>query len=368
MNKFWNYELNQNAVESKPGLLDNYKMKGKYSEDLVGLFELLGICAHPSLKLPPGKEYTDPNFLCFQHILLDINTCKILLLLLNNSKIISLKFCSNNLELPVLETLVTGLLTKNNIVSTVVYEWNHNIKLENSKEVVSWEHKLEKTDPNYSLISKTHFQIARLATSTKIESLCLRGNYLGDDAMIILIENLKTNNSLRVLNLYNNCISTKSFSQFSTFLETNKRLEEVNLGKNFLVDDDLFLIKKVLGKFLMTLEEVETLQKKMKEKEAIVEKNKKLKNQKKPEEPLPVLDEMIQIGDSFYIIKNNKIRSINLMQNKFTNCYEVIVAILKQTDALFITIDNAVFDKEQRQTLITPSINMNFSTRIYLSK
>jgi hypothetical protein len=367
MNKFWNFEITHYITESKPGLLESYKPKGKYSEDYNGLFELLGTSPHPSMRLPLGKEHIEPPFLSFQHILVDINTIKILLILLGCSKIVSLKFCSNNFEVPALETLINGLINKSNSIYTLVFEWNHTLKLENSKEIVSWNPPTENPE-NQSLVNRAHSCIAKIPLMTKIESLCLRGNYLGDEAIIILTENLKNNNTLKILNLYNNCISSKSFTAFCSFLETNKKLEEVHLGKNLLVDEDLVSLKKIVGKFLMSAEEVENYQKKSKERDAIIEKNKKLKNQRKPEEPVPFLEEMTQIGDNFYIVRNTKLKSLNLMQNQFSNCYDLVLSLLKQTDTLFLTLDSTLFDKEQRHSLSYPSGGMNFSTRIYLSK
>lgn len=367
MNKFWNYEITHYLTESKPGLLDSYKLKGKYNEDYYSLYELLGTFPHPSLKLPNGKEHIDPTFLSFQHILVDINTVKILLILLSNCKIVSLKFCSNNFEIPVLETLINGLINKSNSIYTFVFEWNHKVKLENSKEVVSWDHPVDDPEHN-SLVNRVQLCISKIPLLPKIESLCLRGNYLGDDAVLLLIDNLKNNNTLKILNLYNNCITSKSFTAFCSFLEMNRKLEEVHLGKNFLVDEDIVSLKKILGKFLMSPEEVENYQKKAKERDAIMEKNKKLKNQKKPEEPIPFLEELTQIGDNYYIVRNTKLKSLNLMQNKFTNCYDLVVNLLKQTESLFITLDNSLFDKEQRHSLTYPSGGNNFSTRVYLSK
>lgn len=390
MNKIWNYEVNHYYTEPKAGTLDNFKLKGKYNDDCTALFELVGTFPHPSMRLPVGKEHVEPTYLSFSHILIDINTVKIMLNLLANSKIISLKFNSNNFEISVLESLVNGLLTKNNSVYTIVFEWNHCIKLENSKEVVSWvvpiyktdPHfpldnskesvswvvPLEKTDPYFSLINRAYNAIGKFGLSTKIESLCLRGNYLGDDAILILVENLKNNNVLRVLNLYNNCMTSRSFSAFCGLLELNKKIEEINFGKNFLVDEDLVTFKRCVGKFLMTQEEVEIHQKKIKDRDAIIEKNKKLKNQRKPEEPVPVLEEMAQIGDSFYIIRNTKLKSVNFMQNRFKSIFELVILIFRQTDSLFMTLDHALFDKEQRHNLTYPSIGQNFSSRIYLSK
>ena len=370
MNKFWNYEIN-NYVDPKPGAIDNYKLKGKFYDDCTSLFDIIGTFPHPSLRLPVGKEHIEPTFLTFQHILIDINTVRILSQLLINSKIISLKFSSNSFELVVLESLITALLTKTNTIFTLVYEWNHTVKLENTKDVISWgkpEKPIEKQDIHYDLLSKVHLQLARIGTSTKIESLCLRGNYLGDDAIILLLENLKTNNSLKIINLFNNRITSKGFAVFCKFLETNKKLEEVHFGKNELVDEDLVLFRKSLGKYLMTLEEVDTQQKKIKERDIVLEKNKKLKAQKKPEEPIPIVEEFVQVGDNFYIYKNTKLRSINLMQNNFKNFYDLVISVLRQTEALFITIDSMLFDKDQKHSLTYPSSNMNFSTRIYLSK
>ena len=370
MNKYWNYDINH-YVEIKQTAIDNFKLKGRFHEDSTSLFDIVGTFPHPSLRLPLGKEHIEPTQLTFQHILIDTNTVKILFHLLNNTKINSLKFCCNSLESGILEALITGILTKNNSIITLTYEWNHKIKLDNSKEVISWEKldkPLDKLNPHFDLINKAYLQISRLGTSTKIESLCLRGNFLGDDAVIMLLDTMKNNNTLKIINLYNNRITSKSFAVFCKFLETNKKLEEANFGKNELVDDDLIIFRKSVGKFLMTGEEVEIQQKKLKEREFIVEKNKKLKNQKKPEEPIPFLEEMQQIGENYYIIRNTKLKNLNLMQNNFVKCYDLIVSVFRQTESLFITLDTGLFDKEQKHSLNYPSLNMNFSSRIYLAK
>lgn len=69
----------------------------------------------------------------------------------------------------------------------------------------------------------------------------------------------------------------------------------MGLSKLNLSTEDVTPLFGLLGKFPFPADEVEGHLKKLKERDVIVEKNKKLKSQKKPEEPVPVLDNIEQI-------------------------------------------------------------------------
>lgn len=411
--KFWSYEIAQ-GLELKQEVLDTFKSKGRVYEDILFFYEPLGMGVHPNLKLPYGKEHTEPSSFSFISTLVDITTLKILFTCLATSKVVILKFCSNNFEVMNLDYLVNSLLTKPNYIYNFIFEWNGKIKIENelydlnlnNVNHVDFQNLKDSNDqktPNHeknesnskhdthsnfnpdgregghhveNLNLDNHFIqeihkagqiLSKLTTSTRLESLCLRGNFLGDDNASMLFENLKTNNTLKTLNLYKNSLTSKCMHSFNSMIEVNRKLEEINLGANYFVDDDLQSFRNFIGKSQLTSEQYENHSKKLKDKEAIIEKNKKLKAQKKPEEPLPFLEEVTQIGDAFFIVKNCNLKILNIMQNSFTEkCYETIISILEANSDLLLTMDGKIFPKGLKDKLVDP--NGKYGSRVYLTK
>lgn len=149
--------------------------------------------------------------------------------------------------------------------------------------------------------------------------------------------------------------------------EQNRKLEEINIGGNLFNDEDLSHIKNYVGKVKMTQEELDIHNKKVKDKDFIIEKNKKLKIQKKPEEPVPILEEVALIGDTYYVIKNTILKNLNLIQNHFTeNCFGSVVHMLEVTQELNIIIDGNIFSKQIKDS--SNDTYDKYSHRIYLLK
>ena len=69
--------------------------------------------------------------------------------------------------------------------------------------------------------------------------------------------------------------------------------------------------------FGVTNEQLDAYNKKIKERDLIIEKNKKLKQQNKKEETLPVFEEFILVGDVYYWIKNKNLRNLNIRYKEF---------------------------------------------------
>jgi len=359
--KIWSYNQSQ-EFDFKQELFENYKLKGRFYEDVNNYFEQIGILCHPSLKAASGKEYTEPNMLSFLNVLVDVNTIKILFALLPHCKVINLKFNHNLFDYSNLEFLIEGLLNKPSNLYSIAFEWNSKIK--HDHDIVNFDTPLVETE---TIGRKAQLLITKMVNIPKIEALCLRGNMLSDEAGIQIMTYLKTNSTIRVLNLYKNNFTSAIIPSFLTVIEQNKKLEEINLGANYFVDQDIVGLKDLIGKLGISNEEAEAIQKKARDREGIIERNKKLKSQKKPEEPLPIVEDITQIGEYWYIIRNNRIKNLNLMLNNFTkNCYETLTNLLDISDELFITIDSKVFSYEQREKLIDP--RQRYSSRVYLTK
>ena len=79
-------------------------------------------------------------------------------------------------------------------------------------------------------------------------------------------------------------------SEFASVLEFNRSLEYLGLSKNRLTTEDVLPLLAKLGKIPFANEQVEFHTNELKKREVTIEKNKKLKATKKPEEPVPVLD------------------------------------------------------------------------------
>ena len=87
------------------------------------------------------------------------------------------------------------------------------------------------------------------------------------------------NKSLKVIDLsHNEFTGAVVSSAMKHVFETNRVLEYVGLAKNDLVADDVIPLLKAFGRQPFPAENVAAYQTKLKERDTIVEKNKKLKS------------------------------------------------------------------------------------------
>ena len=99
--KFWSYEV-ANQFNLTDEILSTAKQRGRFYEDSLIFYDIIGTGIHPSLKGLQGKV---PTVLNFNNVLVDINTIKIIFHLFPNSKITAIKFNNNNFNLKTLECL-----------------------------------------------------------------------------------------------------------------------------------------------------------------------------------------------------------------------------------------------------------------------
>ena len=290
-------------------------------------------------------------------------------MLLSSSKVTTLRFSSNKFNLPNLEFMIDSLLNKPNGVYNLTYEWNDKFIIDGIEYSFN---DINNTVDEKLLndLKKTEDLIVSLVTKSpnKLEALCLRGDMIGDKIAIQIFEGLKDPNStLRILNLFRNNLTNECIKSFSEMLIVNRKLEEINFGRNYLTDESLDLIKENYGLFPMTPEEVEEYNNINKERQEIIKKNEKLRASKKPELEVPYLDEMKEINGTNYRVKNNSLKIINLIQNKFTgNSFENIKTLLDGNDDLLMTVDYKLYSEEQRN--VFTDVNGKYVNRLSLLK
>ena len=366
--KFWAYDPCQ-SFELKDEVFDNYKMKGKFSEDIQYFYDTIGTAPHPcfklkQFKLDPQKDPAELQSLEVINSKIDINTLKIIFYILPNTKIYNMKFISNDWDVNNLEYLINSLIEKPNNIYYLSYEWNDKLSINGMNISINSEE--AKTDYVDYFIKEKNL-LNKLIKNSKLEGLCLRGNLLGDEAAINFFELLEKNNTIKILSLYNNNLTPKCFPAFCHMLLFNRKLEDINLGKNYFDDDCIDKLKDNLGKTLMSQEDVVEYNKKVKERDAIIKANAKLKQQKKPENEVPFLYEMMLIQDQNYLVKNKDLQNINFMLNPLTDkCYDSIINILDTCPEMFITIDNKVLSEEHKNSFTDKK--SKYFEKIYFSK
>ena len=193
-----------------------------------------------------------------------------------------------------------------------------------------------------------------VSPESKIKILFLRGNSLNDDDVKQITDGLKENHTLKVLDISYNKITGQSIEYFKELTELNKTLEFIGLAKNNLSIEDLQGFLDCIGKTPFPEEEADAHIKKMKERDAIIEKNKKLKASKKPEEPVPLIDDIEQQEDgSWVMVKNGQLRHINMCMNPITDdSKNLILDLLKRTPNEFsITLSGTQMTKEVVQEI-----------------
>jgi len=139
--------------------------------------------------------------------------------------------------------------------------------------------------------------ICRLQTNNKLQVLFLRANNLKDDDVKQICHALKPDPAnpasvkpLKVLDLSYNPITKDAVQIVAELLEVNRTLEYIGIAKCGLETSHAIKLFEQIGRIPFPQDQVEAHQAKMKARDAIIEKNKKKKAAKKPEDPVTSLD------------------------------------------------------------------------------
>ena len=369
--KFWAYEPCQ-SFELKQEIFDNYKMKGKFHDDVQYFYDVIGIAPHPCFKIKQiksenGTPISELTSLEILNSKVDINTLKIIFFLLPHTKIYNLKLISNDWDIDNLEFFITSLLEKSNNIYNLSFEWND--KLNVNGTIISIKSKNDVRNYGEIFTREKKLLCKLFQNNSKLEGICLRADFIGDETAIQIFNILEKNTTVKKLNLFYNNLTPKCFDAFCQMLLANRKLEDINLGKNFFNDDCIEKLIDYIGKFPMTQEEVVEYNKKTKEREKIIAlnaANAKAKN-KKPEIEVPFLYEMQLIDDQYYTVKNKDLKIINLMHNSLTDkCYDNLIKIFEISPDMFITIDNKILTDEHKNTFLDKK--SQYYDKIYFSK
>ena len=400
--EFWNYNY-CNEIELDPKVLSGIKFKGKLLEEIENLYSTyLKSAVHPCLKKiikEIDEEENDENKsnieeegtikedekkvnikeLIFNAIRIDQNTIKFMFLLLDKTKIVSLKLSNNNLTLKNFNLLINDLIYTSNNIYSFRFEWNDFLINEENNNQKMIFNEMDLSQPIQSEINfMKHLKLlfSPEIKENKLESISFRGCFLGNQLMNELLPLIKDNQNLLILNLYKNNLSNEILPSLSNMFLFNRKLKEINLGGNFFDDKTITHLKSYIGAYELSQEEYEKILKLIEERNNIIENNKKMnkstKNKSAPKE-VPFVDEIKEeiISEEnvkHYIIKNDTIEKIDFMNNPnmTQKSFNDLLYLIDHTTNLILYLDLRKYDKDSVLKMI--DINGPYSNRIYLYK
>ena len=401
-NEFWNYNY-CNEIELDPKVLSGIKFKGKLLEEIENLYSTyLKSAVHPCLKKiikEIDEEENDENKsnieeegtikedekkvnikeLIFNAIRIDQNTIKFMFLLLDKTKIVSLKLSNNNLTLKNFNLLINDLLYTSNNIYSFRFEWNDFLINEENNNQKMIFNEMDLSQPIQSEINfMKHLKLlfSPEIKENKLESISFRGCFLGNQLMNELLPLIKDNQNLLILNLYKNNLSNEILPSLSNMFLFNRKLKEINLGGNFFDDKTITHLKSYIGAYELSQEEYQKILKLIEERNNIIENNKKMnkstKNKSAPKE-VPFVDEskeeiISEENVKHYIIKNDTIEKIDFMNNPnmTQKSFNDLLYLIDHTTNLILYLDLRKYDKDSVLKMI--DINGPYSNRIYLYK
>lgn len=138
--------------------------------------------------------------------------------------------------------------------------------------------------------------LCRIEGCKRLQVLFLRANQLNDDDITKICSALEANNCIKVLDISSNTgVTGEGVRRLGDVLNHNRNIEYLGLSKLNLETHDVTPLFNLIGRFAFPEDQVEGHLAELKKRDAIIEKNKKLKASKKPEEPVPQLDNIEQI-------------------------------------------------------------------------
>lgn len=367
--EFWSYNYCEQLEINEKNLIG--KGKGKINEEIQQLYDELKSAVHPSFikakLLNEDEELIDTiREISFINVRIDKYTITILFNLLQKMKIISLILNSNYLTIKNLEMIFNSLLTVPNHIYHLSFEFNSRLCLDNGKEIKINELDTLKEEDNKIfnlIISIFEPEMSRL------ESISFRGNFIGNEMGQKIFNYMKENTNVKVLNLYKNNLSNNCLDDLCEMLLFNRNLLELNIGGNLFDDKTISKIKENIGLFEMNEKELNEYNNLVQLREENLNFNKKNKTNKKVQlKEIPFVDEMKEIDGKSYIIKNDIISKIDIIQNEgiTQNSFDDLLYMIDNTNDLIFCIDLQKYNKESISKILDPS--GKYMSRFFLCK
>ncbi|CDW82788.1 UNKNOWN [Stylonychia lemnae] len=388
MQKIWTFKDNEN-IDTEGVDLKTFKPSGKFYEDVEVLCRLFNTKVHPALKpavysmteeqkqqhdsqqqlqqnAAEEQKHAEINTLnLFKHRL-DRNSMKVMFLALQSSpNIHTLKFSNNGFTHSQFSQMIDYLSQETCPIQHLFFDWNPIYENDYSTQFAQRNQLYQPKQATESCLFAKLLQ-----QNHKLQVLFLRASNLTDEDVKQICHVLKpdpanpahANKTLKVLDISYNPITKASLKSIADMMDLNRTLEYLGLAKCSLQAKSLNKILNQIGRIPFPQDQVEAHLGKLKARDQIIEKNKKLKQSKKPEEPVPILDNIEQQTSiaadgsevqGWVMLKNVQFKHINLCMNEVNDDIKENVALLlrRTNDDFGITLSGNPIGKDSIEFL-----------------
>eukprot|EP00742_Colponemidia_sp_Colp-10_P001952 GILJ01002085.1.p1 GENE.GILJ01002085.1~~GILJ01002085.1.p1 ORF type:complete len:411 (-),score=69.57 GILJ01002085.1:67-1299(-) len=318
------WRKNVNDQIELPEKLPAYAPTGKLKIDAMKYSDLLGITTHPLFSKKPfpnnsvptstivipedptakkedeKKEEPEPTVFAAHSTEIDRGTLRALQLALPASKVNTLRFINCALSVPAIETVCK--MCASGTISTLQLEWN---PLSTEQESV----------------------FAKLISDTKLQHLSLRGNRIGNSLCQALADALKTNKTLKSIDLWSNDITDEGLAVLSSMLLDNKTLLSLSVGRNRITENGVSSLLSQVGLIKMSEQELQSYRERERLLAEVQKKPVKGKKQTMEFEIAP-LEPTEDVDGHLFWARNHTLLHINLSYNLITDASYIADRIL----------------------------------------
>lgn len=200
-----------------------------------------------------------------------------------------------------------------------------------------------------------------------LEALILRGCGISDKKLQELLDAVKANGiRLRLLDLYSNHLTDKAVEYLCDYVQDYKWIDSIGLGMNKIKRLSTFKpLFDRLGVVESSKSEFDQFVYASKQRDTIVQKNQKLKAVKKPEEPLPYLEDVVleEATGKYFKKQYPNLMCLNLVGNSLENEkeYGYLDVVLKRTQNFLLVLSYTGADK-----FLDPKMSEAHPGKVYL--
>lgn len=210
--------------------------------------------------------------------------------------------------------------------------------------------------------------LTQLAEVKTLEFLAVRGCQVDDQSFEKMMQAIKANKvRLKLLDMFSNRLTDESIHFFSDFISDYKFIESLGFGMNSIKKLSSFksLFDK-LGVIEVGKSDYDIFREEWKQKENIIAKNAKAKLAKKPEEPLPYIEEVTieEATGKYYKKQYPNLLYLNLVGNSLEKeiDYSFLEGMMKRTSQIQIILSYTKLEKHLDSKLVE-----QYAPRIYVN-
>ena len=184
-----------------------------------------------------------------------------------------------------------------------------------------------------------------LNTYSNLQNLSLKACNIASDTFAEICKNLKSNKTLKKLDLYGNLIT--NLTSLGELLEINRSLTNLNLAGNSISDQDLAPLIEKFGKISYSKDQVEEYKRELKEKAKTQDFGKKSFYEHS-------FDEVVfeEENNQYFLLKNQSFKVLNLALNNLSSDHYLRLILSQSLPGFIVIVSGNPMPESVKNSLI----------------